>query len=344
MPSFRLFFPFGLFFFVCLLSCQSNKKTPDISHIKADVKIERFDQELAQLDTLSVPKQNKLWQTKYAPFYQDFMLHMLEVGDARDTLYIDYMMKRILQQEDFKNLAAAVAEKYPSLQTQEKELSLAMRYMKYYFPAYNVPRFYSFFSGFSVQVPIGEGYVGIGLDMFLGSDSKFYPSLVRDIPLYLSRRFTPENITPRVVESILRQDLYPPDENNTSSLQHMVYQGKILLAMDSILPETADSLKIGYTAKQLEWAKGYEGEVWSWFLQEDLLYNTDHLRIQKYFTEGPFTAELGENNESAPKLGTYLGWMLVRKYMERNPEVTLKALLANSNAQEILEQSKYKGK
>lgn len=325
-------------------SCQHKSKLPDVSHIPVAIKIERFDQELSQLDSTAVLVQNKLWHEKYASFYPDFMLHMLEVGDPRDTAYIDYMMAKIVQQTDFKNLSKAVTQQFPTLEKQEKELSQAFQYVQYYFPDYKLPRFISFFAGFSVQAPIGDDYVGIGLDMFLGSESEFYPALVRDIPLYLSRRFTPENIAPRIVESVLRQDLYPAQDVDMNTLQHMVYQGKILLALDSILPQVNDTLKIGYTKQQLDWAKSYQGDIWSWFLQEDLLYSKDYQRVQKFFTEAPFTAELGENNESAPKLGTYLGWILVRRYMERNPAVTLKELLANTNAQEILEQSKFKGK
>ena len=114
--------------------------------------------------------------------------------------------------------------------------------------------------------------------------------------------------------------------------------------MDMLLENVSDELKIGYTKEQLAWAKKYQSDVWTWFLQENLLYSTDHLRIQKYFTEAPFTPELGEKNESAPKLGSFIGWMLVRKYMERHPETSLKELFAKEDAQKILEESKYKGK
>lgn len=325
-------------------SCQQKSKLPDVSNIQVDVKIERFDQALAQLKATEVLQKNNEWQAQYGDFYANYMQYMLEVGNPKDSLHVAELLKQIIEQKDFKHLAAAVTKKYPNLQREEKELTQAFKYLKYYFPAYKMPRFISFFSGFSVQVPLGDGYVGIGLDMFLGSDSEFYPALVRDIPMYISRRFTPENIVPRVIESVVRQDLFPQERTDLNTLQHMIYEGKILVALDSILPNVSDSLKIGYTSQQLEWAKAYKEEIWSWFLQEELLYSTDYQRIQKYFTETPFTAELGENNESAPKLGMYIGWMIVRKYLERNPEVTLKELLANADAQEILEKSKFKGK
>jgi len=324
-----------------LFSCNRSPKLPDVSGIEVEVKIERFDREFAALDPDRILEQNSAWRERYGTFYTDFMLYMLEAGDPADTLRIAEKLEGMLRQKDFRELARAVEAKYPSLEKQEKELTRAFKYLKHYFPECEIPRFIAYFSGFSVQTPIGDGYIGIGLDMFLNPGSEFYPALVTSIPMYLSRRFTPENITPRVVESVLRQELYPQDNMDVNTLQHMVYQGKILLALDSILPEVADSVKIGYTAAQMKWAETYRPEVWAWFLQENLLYETDYLgRTQKYFNEAPFTPELGENNTSAPKLGTYLGWMMVRRFMERNPKTTLRELLDNSDAQEILEKAK----
>lgn len=337
--------PYALFaMLVCSVGCRQEKKLPAVGHIPVDIKIERFDQDLSKVRPEELPSANAHWSSSYAAFYADYIPYMLEAGDPGDPQTVEKNLAYIVQQKDFLALKAAVAKVYPDMKKQEKELTQAFKYLKYYFPDYRVPRFISFFSGFSVQVPIGEGYIGIGLDMFLGADSEFYPALVKTIPRYLSKRFAPAYIAPRVVESVLRQELIPQGETDRNTLQHMLYEGKLLLALDSILPHTADTLKIGYSDAQLQWAKAYQPEVWAWFLQEDLLYSTDYLRIQRYFTEGPFTAELGENNESAPKLGTYLGWQIVRQYMERNPEITLAQLLANTDAQDILTKSKFKGK
>jgi uncharacterized protein YjaZ len=79
-------------------------------------------------------------------------------------------------------------------------------------------------------------------------------------------------------------------------------------------------------------------------LDENLLYESDYPKIQKYFNEAPFTPGLGEKNESAPKLAIWTGWQIVKQYMDKHPEVTLPALMTNPDAQKILNDSKYKGK
>jgi hypothetical protein len=121
----------------------------------------------------------------------------------------------------------------------------------------------------------------------------------------------------------------------------MIYNGKIMYFMDRVLPDMADSTKIRYTTEQLKWCNEFEGKVWGYFLEQNLLYETDYQKIQKYLTEAPFTPGLGEKNESAPKLAVWTGWQIVRKYMDKHPDVTLPQLMANKDAQKLLNESGY---
>lgn len=338
------------FFFVSILSllivtgCQRTKHIPDVSHIPMDIHIIRFDREMSELEVDSISAKNKSWMKDYDFFYYDYMMQMLGVGDPDNEKSVEHALSEIIQQKDFKDLSIAVKEVFKDLKPWEEELNEAFRFVKYYFPEYTIPKFYSFFSGFAVQTPIGEDYIGIGLDMFLGADSEFYPAIIGSVPMYISRRFTPENITPRVIESVIRLELMPEEPIDGNTLEQMIYHGKVLYVMDCLLPLVEDSLKMGYTGKQMKWAQKYQSEIWAWFVSEELLYSTDYLRIQKYFSEAPFTPELGENNESAPKLGLYIGLQIVRKFMRENPSVGLKELLAMNDSQKILEQSGYRGK
>lgn len=334
------------FFFIITISSCSNKTTfnkPDISSIDLEMKIDRFDQKLGQLITDEISTYNKKWQKEYPYFYSDYISEILKIGDIKDSTHVKDVLGKILVKRDFIDLSKAVNKNFPSLHTQEVELTKAFKYLKYYYPSYQVPRLISFVGGFSYQTPLGEDYVGIGLDMFLGADSEFYPALTETIPLYISKRFTPDNISPRVIETVLREEILAEPGPTFNTLQHMIYNGKVLYALDYLLEGAPDEVKIGYSKEHLAWVKRYQKDIWAWFLQENLLYNTDYPRIQKYFSEAPFTPELGENNESAPKLGSYIGWMIVRKYMERNSNVSLKKLLENTDAQKILEESKFKG-
>ena len=136
--------------------------------------------------------------------------------------------------------------------------------------------------------------------------------------------------------------LFLDKETDRSLLAKMVYNGKIMYFMKVSLPEVADSLIVGYSTGQMEWAETNQPGVWAYFLENNLLYETDYKRIQKYLTDAPFTPGLGENSKSAPKLGIFIGWQIVKKYMERNPETSLQLLMKETDAQKILTESKYK--
>ena len=115
--------------------------------------------------------------------------------------------------------------------------------------------------------------------------------------------------------------------------------------MDQVLAEDVnDAIKIGYTDKQLAWCKSYEGAIWAYFIENNLLFETDYQKIQMFLTEAPFTPGIGEKNESAPKLAIWTGWQMVRKYMNENPDVTLQQLMLEQDAQKILNSSRYKPK
>ena len=333
-----------LFFFTTLIlvSCN-NHRDIDVSKVHLNLKIERFDQEMASVSPANVAVKAPALQKKYGRFYNDYMQRMLEVGSTSDTAYYK-LLRVILQNKDYLELKSSVASTYPNLDKTEAALNDAFKHILYYYPKQKPPRLITFLSGFAVQTPIGNDYIGIGLDMFLGADSKFYPALRQTLPQYLTRRFTPQNITPRVVEVFIRENMFPEQDKDRSLLSKAVYNGKILYCMGALMPNVADTLKIGYKTKQLEWCKNNEANIWAYFLDNDLLYETDYLKIQKYLSEAPFTPGLGDQSESAPKLGVWIGWQIVKRYMDKNPKVTLQQLMAEKDAQRILRLSNYKPK
>jgi gliding motility-associated lipoprotein GldB len=333
-----------LSFYTCLLftACTRNNKV-DVSNIPVDVKIERFDCDFDLLHTKPLTPQIAALEKKYGFFYNDFIERIIKIGSTADTNYYKNL-RDVFAGKAYTDLKHDVDAVYKNTDKQDAELTDAFRRIKYYYPQKRLPKVYAYISGFQAQTSIGDGYFAIGLDLFLGADSRFYPSLVEAFPRYISRRFTPDNITPRVVEGIAREDMFPEDDKNTTLLSKMIYNGKIMYFMDQVLPDVPDSTKIGYTNKQIKWCADYKSSIWRYFLEENLLYESDYQKIQKYLTEAPFTPGIGENNESAPKLAVWTGWQIVKQYMEKHPNVTLPQLMADNDAQKILNEAKYRPK
>ncbi len=58
-------------------------------------------------------------------------------------------------------------------------------------------------------------------------------------------------------------DIFPGLPGDKTLLDLMVDKGKRLYVLDKLLPNTADTLKIGYTTNQLKGADKNEGLIWS---------------------------------------------------------------------------------
>lgn len=219
-------------------------------------------------------------------------------------------------------------------------LARAFRFHRYHFPDIELPQVYTYISGVDYLMPViytGDKLV-IGLDNFLGSDYALYDRL--GIPRYLSRWMRPERM---VVEAMLAfadarlSELSPMPE---TLLDHMIYHGKRQYFLDSMLPRTHDTLKIAYTNANMEWMKSFEGFAWTYKLDNNLLYTTDHRNINQFTGEAPFTSAFGR--ESAPRTGVWLGWQIVREYMRRNPDVGLRELLSEGDSRKILSEARYR--
>ncbi|WP_343523041.1 gliding motility lipoprotein GldB [Pedobacter sp.] len=324
---------------MAFISCRQGNR-PDVSKIQVDLRIERFDNELFAGKNKNVTGVDQHLRSKYGVFYDDFIHRILDSRYSSTE-----SLANLYRDQAYTDLTKEVDSVFPNLKPQEEGLNETFKYIKYYYPKAKIPRFIAFASGFAYQMPVGDGYLGIGLDMFLGKDSKFYKAIVQSVPLYLSRRFSPEYIVPRVAETYAHEELFTEPDENRTLLSKMIFQGKILYFLDQVLPENiGDSTKIGYTQQQLDWVQNFEGDIWAYFLENSFLYETDYQKIQVFLSEGPFTPGLGENRDSAPKLGVWVGWQIVRKYMKEHPDVTLQQLMADNDTQKILNQSKYKPK
>ena len=241
-----LFFSIGLL----LTSCGRHKKV-DVSNIAVDVKIERFDKEFDMMETKPMAPQSAYLKKKYGGFYHDFITVLLQDGgiNTKDSAYFK-ILRRFFATKDYNALKHDVDSVYPEMDKEQAELTEAFKHIKYYFPEKKLPRVITYYSGFWDQVMVGDNYVGIGLDDFLGANSRFYPAITEEYPRYMSRNFNARNICPRVIEGIAREDMFPEKDSSKTFLSKMIYNGKIMYFMDQILPDVPDTTKIGYTDAQ----------------------------------------------------------------------------------------------
>ncbi|MBL7904942.1 MAG: hypothetical protein JNL22_07960 [Bacteroidales bacterium] len=227
--------------------------------------------------------------------------------------------------------------RFPELSAMESEFSDAFSRLSKAIPGFRTPSVYTYVSGFDFAYPIkyADSALIIALDMYLGSDYKGYPAL--GIPNYISQRLTPDHILP----DCLKEMAYPYLKGNQAPtlLDAMTEEGKILWFAGLMLPETKENLIIGYSDPQLKWCEDNEYNIWSFLIENELLYSKDARSMSMFMSDGPFTASFSE--ESPARTGAWVGWQIMKAYAEKSGKGVAE-IMAMTDSQEILEKSGYK--
>jgi len=334
---------------LCLMAACSNskKETPDISSIRVSVTLERFDRDLFAIDSNNViPGLDQLYE-KYPVLTPIFLQNILGLDSASTPAEV----KRFISLT--RPIYQQVNNVFNNTGDIEKEFETAFRYVKYYFPNYNLPKIITVVGPIDVLAQSSTGYtpdflgpdfLGISLQFYLGRDFAAYNDAYfteNVAPAYRSRRFSKEYMIADGMQLIV-DDLFPDQSGSKPLVERMVERGKQWWLLDKFLPFAPDSIKTGYTQAQLDWCESNEGLIWSYITKNERLDAIDLPTIQTYIGEGPFTQ--GFSQESSPgNLGQWLGWRIVQKYAEKNPSITPDKLMLTP-ARTIIDEAKYKPK
>lgn len=314
-----------------LFSCNS-KNTPDVSDIKLDISIKRFDKDLFELKETQDLAQFK---KEYADFLPLFSYKVIKLGNPDDPNYMDYLNK-FLHDSTMNKVAGKVAEVFPDLSEDERELEQAFKYLKYYFPERKVPDIYAQISGFNQSVVVAEDLIGISLDKYLGEDCEFYSFLAT--PMYARKNMIPERLSQDVILAYGLTE-FPFTSKTDDLISNMIYQGKIRYFLMQLMPEKSEAEAMKYTKEQYEWCKENEELIWGYIIEQKHLFNTQYRTIIKYINDGPFTP--GMPQESPSRTGIWVGLQIVKEFMEKNKNYTLHDLMKENDYGMILRSSTY---
>lgn len=334
-----------------LITGCGGHKGPDVSGIKADLVVQRFEDDFFSIDTNQIYPSLEQLGRKYPGFLPDFLTHIMGLPPVTDTStqVLDAIRKFIA---DYRPVYDSTKKAFPDLEEEKEEVVKGLKHVRYYFPQYRLPsRMVTFIGPLDAYFEGSMGGYGdaittdalaVGLQLHMGADFSVYTSQMGQslYPRYISRRFTPAYIPVNCLKNIV-DDLYPDNSSNKTLVEQMVEKGKRLYLLDRFMPETPDTLKIGYTGRQLKGCYENEGLIWNFFLTNSLVYSNDPSIIKGYIGDAPSTAELGEGSPGF--IGLFTGWQIVKKFMEKNPDLPLDALM-KKDARQVFEESKYRPK
>lgn len=357
MTKFNIAFLCLLSSFLFLTTACEEEKDADIAGIELDLDFKRLDQQMYQAaqylqENKEIESEDFLNQFfgEDKAFFQQYLgmtdADMERAGvplEKTDSL-IGSQLKDFLSDSIMFNLLDTIQEVFPVDAPMLSPISAPIKRLKQLFPDTQMPAIRTHANGYipgsdlrsADQLVSVPGFYSLGLHYFLGKDFPYYPE---NIYAYQRRRFTQEHMEVVVAKAIADEFVAPRNPaTKRNLLDGMVHSGIKQYFIHQLLPYTPDSLLLYYNSQQMDWARLFEEENYSFLL--DKLFDSDFKFQRNFLADKPYTTELSD--ESAPRIGEYMGWRIVDSYMKNNPDVSLEELCENTDYEGIFRSSGYK--
>ena len=326
---YRLIFFFEIFqrtslilvFFLFFNACQDEfTNESDVESIPVSISFDRFDLNFYDQPSEVIPELKKKYPFLFPKQFSDSVW----ISRQKDSLQL------LLQSE--------VNKTFKNIELFERDVNHLFKHIKYLFPLAKIPRVITLTNNVDYQIKTvyADSLLLISLDTFLGSENHLYDG----IPSYIRKELDPKYITVQIADKF-GAFIIPPVEDRTF-LARMIYEGKKLYLHDLLLPHVPVEDRIVYTKEEFNWALENEKYVWQYFIEKQVLYQTQIEWVQRFIEPAPFSKfYLQLDNETPGRIGCWLGWQIVNSYMTQFPETPLNELLKISS-QKLFNLSKYK--
>ena len=329
-----------IYILLCILaltSCHHGR-----SYFPKDLKpqeldIVRFDNALMNVHEATVAQDIRVLYDECPVFMPLWVEDILGIPSA-DTTYLEQALPEFLNDTVYGFKATNAREKtiFADISDIQIAISQAFTRIQYLYPETEIPTLYLFISGFNAPIYFGDELIGIGADMYLGSDYEYYNRVVYDYQKHTMRK---ECIPVDVISAFLFRTL-PYTSSKSRLLDQMIYRGKVMYLTAQIFDKLPEYEVMGWTKDQWDWCVKNEEAIWHLVMDKRDLFKTESLILTGYLNDGPFTSEVSQ--DAPGRLGIWLGWRIAESYMEHNETVSLQELMAEGDAQKILEESYYK--
>lgn len=324
-----------IFLSFVISSCSGDKLDVDVSNVEVDLNFERFEKEMFEGSTPEeMAKINENLIEKGGELYEFYVYEMLRAGSVYDdsigtllSFYVNDSMMQMMMED--------LETEFSDFNIVEEQLIDVFKRLKYHLPNSPQPNKIITYNGaFTFGVVSTDSVIGIGLDMYLGAQNR----LVREIrfPQYMKEKMTRDYLSLDVAQSWLMTNVLEEDQGETF-LSSMIYYGKLRYILKALLPKSEDHIIMRYNPEEYDFAVASEFEIWEYLIEMNWIYSIDMKVKLRFFEEAPSTVGI---DGSPGRIGQFMGWQIVKQYMEANEDVTIEQLLLETNEAKILKEYK----
>ena len=317
------------------VSCQEKnpayKANLEVKTTPYDLEFDRYEDVLFNLDTANFQQELANIQDRYRVFLSGDLSNLDAVRYLKDFATDPFSIV----------LYDKVKSAFPDLWQVEPLVEDVLAHFHYYYPDIQLPRqAFTCVTGVMVDVPpvqIIDDKLVISLDWYLDGDG-VYDQI--GMPKYMAVRTNLATLAKDVAKALFANYLQEWRKQG-QVIDEMVYCGKLDYFVEAMCPTLPDSILLGYSAHQWQWAMENEGAVWADIVGGKRLYDSSMDAYMMYFGDGPFTQAY--SNDAPSRLGEFFGLNIIRSYVSNNG-CDLPQLMQKKDLQAIFQDSMYKPK
>ncbi len=319
-----------------LFSCTDDpRKSVDVKEIDTEVSVRYFHRDFFAMDKANLPSEVNQLEKKYPhffPFYRDDIM-----GWEKDEVLENCRM--LLNDSNVLRIQDTLQQIFGDYSEFESVIKPAFKRFSYHFPDQPVPEIVFAYTEFLFRTGTDSQQLVLAPEMCLGGEFPVYGLF--NIPSYVSARLDKYHL-PSVAMNAWLDECFGQLPSGNRFLDHMIREGKKLYFMELMLSDSPDSLRTDWTTAQLDWLRDNEVQMWTYYIDNKYLYSTDAAYYMPLLSDGPFTAAPNIPPGSAPRIGAWTGWLIVKKFMDKNPSMSLEELFGYTDSDAILRESGYR--
>lgn len=312
---------------VLFTACSRETCRDTVDPIEVELDVERLEEKLFQArtakDVESFLKENR-----------EFSNYFLDADQYPTDSILASRIFNLISNPSIDTLYHESIGAFTNFELVVDEIELALGRLKSYYPQTPSPKIQTVVTGLYKDLFISNEHIIIGMDFFVGAEASFKPL---EIPNYILRRYNTEHLPSIIMQLISSQ--YARPGKGEAMLTEMIDFGKAYYLLGKIMPCTPERILIGYTEEEWDNTFEYESIIWANFIQNELLYETNHTIKQKFLAERPNVYEIGD--KCPGRIAVWLGWQIVNAYAEKTG-ISVQELMVETDHNKIFTQSGYK--
>ncbi|MCE2682016.1 MAG: hypothetical protein LW704_03505 [Cryomorphaceae bacterium] len=314
-------------------SCANDPLDVDASDVKVNIGFVNMDSIWSKSDGRDFLKADADFRERIPEMYEYELGYCLRVGRISDTALINSLTQ--FKNDPFMSrVGKAIKREFKDLTSVKAELLDGFRHIKYHLPSAKLPSNIVFMNSvFTSSAFSSQKEIGIGLERYLGEKSP----VIKDLPNDMFFGWIKEGMDRRY----LVRDAFSSwimthyiQETDGNLAEQIIRWGKILYLTEAAIPDAPESIIPRYSEEDYKWALENEYSLWKYLVDQKMLFKIDELNKTNLLNEGPFTPGLPEKGPD--RLGQFLGWRMVRKYMEVK-DITVEELMTIPYTEIIVE-------